>query len=197
MTTGTTATPGQHPGQRQRRGSKLTGYRHFAGSSPAPGRELRSSCWHPLSAPAPQTELPSAGFPVTALIATDTREPTRHHPTRTNTRPQAGTMVYLNKIYGAPVPQREPLAGRENDMVRNSAGGMVFPVDDFTRQRNSGRGHSSRHGAAAARLAGIVIILRLEHRDNRTGMAYNAGAGRRHPGTAAQGKGRRNGDDRL
>ena len=44
-------------------------------------------------------------------------------------------MVYLNKIYGAPVPQREPLAGREDEMVRNSAGGMVFPVDDFTRLR--------------------------------------------------------------
>ena len=105
-------------------------------------------------------------------------------------------MVYLNKIYGAPVPQREPLAGREDGMARNPSGGMVFPMNDFARQRNPGRGHSSRYGAAA-RLAGIVIILRLEHRDNRTGMAYNAGAGRRGPGTAAQGKGRRNGDDRL
>ena len=66
-------------------------------------------------------------LPAPALI--DTRQPTRRYAR------QADTIVYRNKIYGAPAPQREPLAGRENDMVRNSAGGMVFPVDDFTRLR--------------------------------------------------------------
>ena len=44
-------------------------------------------------------------------------------------------MDYLNQIYGAPAPQTEPLPGRESEMVRNSAGGYVFPVDDFTRLR--------------------------------------------------------------
>ena len=44
-------------------------------------------------------------------------------------------MVYLTQVYGAPAPQSEPLPGREGEMVRNSAGGMVFPVDDFTRLR--------------------------------------------------------------
>lgn len=32
-----------------------------------------------------------------------------------------------------PVPQSEPLVGRESDMVKNSAGGFVFNVSDFTR----------------------------------------------------------------
>ena len=44
-------------------------------------------------------------------------------------------MVYLTQVYGAPAPQSEPLPGREGEMVQNSAGGMVFPVDDFTRLR--------------------------------------------------------------
>ena len=44
-------------------------------------------------------------------------------------------MVYLTQVYGAPAPQSEPLPGREGEMVQNSAGGMAFPVDDFTRLR--------------------------------------------------------------
>ena len=44
-------------------------------------------------------------------------------------------MVYLNQVYGAPAPQTEALPGREAEMVRNSAGGVVFPVDDFARLR--------------------------------------------------------------
>ena len=46
---------------------EVDGLSVFAGSSPAPGRELRSSCWHPLSAPAPQAASPSAGLSFTAL----------------------------------------------------------------------------------------------------------------------------------
>ena len=42
---------------------------------------------------------------------------------------------YLNQVYGAPTPQSEPLPDREERMVQNSAGGYVFPVDDFTRLR--------------------------------------------------------------
>ena len=44
-------------------------------------------------------------------------------------------MVYLNQVYGVPTPQSEPLPGREHEMAKNSAGGVVFPVDDFTRLR--------------------------------------------------------------
>ena len=44
-------------------------------------------------------------------------------------------MDYLNQVYGAPTPQSEPLPDREDRMVKNSAGGYVFPVDDFTRLR--------------------------------------------------------------
>ena len=71
------------------------------------------------------------------------------------------------------------------------SGGRLRPTTKF----RPGTFIPPRRGGG--QMAGIVIILRLEHRDNRTGMAYNAGAGRRRPGTAAQGKGRRNGDDRL
>ena len=44
-------------------------------------------------------------------------------------------MVYLNQVYGAPTPQLEPLPGREDEMGRNSAGGMAFAIDDFARLR--------------------------------------------------------------
>ena len=44
-------------------------------------------------------------------------------------------MDYLNQVYGAPTPQSEPLPDRADRMVKNSAGGYVFPVDDFTRLR--------------------------------------------------------------
>lgn len=44
-------------------------------------------------------------------------------------------MDYLNQVYGAPTPQSEPLPDRADRMVRNSAGGYIFPVDDFTRLR--------------------------------------------------------------
>lgn len=44
-------------------------------------------------------------------------------------------MDYLNQIYGAPTPQTEPLPGREAAMTPNSAGGYVFPLDDFARLR--------------------------------------------------------------
>jgi 60 kDa SS-A/Ro ribonucleoprotein len=40
---------------------------------------------------------------------------------------------YLVQLYGGPVPQSEPLDGREREMVRNSNGGYVFPVTDWTR----------------------------------------------------------------
>ena len=43
-------------------------------------------------------------------------------------------MNYLNQVYSEPVPQNEPLRDRP-EMVENSAGGYVFPVDDFTRMR--------------------------------------------------------------
>ena len=39
---------------------------------------------------------------------------------------------YLKKVLG-PTPQSEPLIGREKDMVKNSAGGYTFEVDDFVR----------------------------------------------------------------
>ena len=42
---------------------------------------------------------------------------------------------YLNQVYGAPTPQSEPLPDRADRMAQNSAGGYVFPVDDFTRLR--------------------------------------------------------------
>ena len=42
-------------------------------------------------------------------------------------------MKYLQTIFGGPVPQTEPLPGREAEMVANSAGGYVFPVNDWTR----------------------------------------------------------------
>ena len=44
-------------------------------------------------------------------------------------------MTYLNQVYGVPTPQSEALPGREDDMTPNSAGGMVFAVDDFARLR--------------------------------------------------------------
>ena len=44
-------------------------------------------------------------------------------------------MDYLNQVYGAPTPQTEPLPDLEDRMVKNSAGGYVLPVDDFTRLR--------------------------------------------------------------
>ncbi|MEZ5361413.1 MAG: hypothetical protein R2748_03475 [Bryobacterales bacterium] len=40
---------------------------------------------------------------------------------------------YLYQLVGGPVPQSEPITGREREMVRNSNGGHVFPVDDWTR----------------------------------------------------------------
>ncbi|MCB1021985.1 MAG: TROVE domain-containing protein [Acidobacteria bacterium] len=40
---------------------------------------------------------------------------------------------YLYQLIGGPVPQSEPITGREPEMVRNSNGGYVFPVDDWTR----------------------------------------------------------------
>ena len=64
------AVPGAVPGVTMRATAKarveVDGLSAFAGSSPAPGRELRSSCWHPLSAPAPQAASPFAGFSFTA-----------------------------------------------------------------------------------------------------------------------------------
>ena len=42
-------------------------------------------------------------------------------------------MTYLRKTIADPVPQSEPLPGREREQVVNSAGGYVFPVDDWTR----------------------------------------------------------------
>ena len=44
-------------------------------------------------------------------------------------------MVYLSRAFGAPTPQSEALPGREEEMVHNSAGGVVFAVDDFDRLR--------------------------------------------------------------
>lgn len=40
---------------------------------------------------------------------------------------------YLTEVLNGPVPQSEPLTGREDDMVANAAGGYVFPVSDWTR----------------------------------------------------------------
>ena len=39
---------------------------------------------------------------------------------------------YLKQVLG-PTPQSEPLLGREKEMVKNSAGGYTFEVDDFIR----------------------------------------------------------------
>ena len=44
-------------------------------------------------------------------------------------------VTHLREVYGKPVPQSEPIMGREDEMVKNSAGGYVFPVDDFVRLR--------------------------------------------------------------
>ena len=44
-------------------------------------------------------------------------------------------MTYLRQAFGTPAPQSEALPGREDEMVRNSAGGMVFAVDDSDRLR--------------------------------------------------------------
>ena len=41
-------------------------------------------------------------------------------------------MAYLHRVQNQPTPQSEPLPGRP-EMVENSAGGYVFPVDNFTR----------------------------------------------------------------
>ena len=40
---------------------------------------------------------------------------------------------YLSAVLSGPTPQTEPLFGRGAEMVRNSAGGVVFPVDDWKR----------------------------------------------------------------
>ncbi len=40
---------------------------------------------------------------------------------------------YLTAVISGPTPQSEPLFGRADEMVRNSAGGAVFPVDDWKR----------------------------------------------------------------
>ena len=42
-------------------------------------------------------------------------------------------MKALKNVYGKSAPQSEPIVGRETGMVRNSAGGYVFPVTDWTR----------------------------------------------------------------
>ena len=42
-------------------------------------------------------------------------------------------MQVLKSVHGAPAPQSEPMVGREAEMVRNAAGGYVFPVTDWTR----------------------------------------------------------------
>ena len=42
-------------------------------------------------------------------------------------------MQVLTSVYGAPAPQSEPIVGREAEMVRNAAGGYVFPLTDWTR----------------------------------------------------------------
>ena len=41
---------------------------------------------------------------------------------------------HLKKVLG-PNPQSEPILGREEEMVENSAGGYVFEIDDFSRLR--------------------------------------------------------------
>ena len=40
-------------------------------------------------------------------------------------------MRALKGVYGHPACQREPIVGREAQMVENAAGGYVFPVDDW------------------------------------------------------------------
>ena len=40
---------------------------------------------------------------------------------------------YLVQLYRGPAKQSEPLAGREQEMVRNSNDGYVFPVTDWVR----------------------------------------------------------------
>ncbi|MBI1354037.1 MAG: TROVE domain-containing protein [Acidobacteria bacterium] len=40
---------------------------------------------------------------------------------------------YLTQVIAGPTPQSEPLFGRGSEMVLNSAGGFVFPVDDWKR----------------------------------------------------------------
>ena len=40
---------------------------------------------------------------------------------------------YLVQLFGGPTAQSEPLAGREQQMVRNSNDGYVFPVNDWVR----------------------------------------------------------------
>ncbi|MCY4506766.1 MAG: TROVE domain-containing protein, partial [Acidobacteria bacterium] len=42
-------------------------------------------------------------------------------------------MQVLKSVHGVPAPQSEPMVGREAEMVRNAAGGYVFPVTDWTR----------------------------------------------------------------
>ena len=42
------------------------------------------------------------------------------------------SVSHLVSVYGQPTPQTEPIMGREDDMKLNSAGGYVFPVDDWT-----------------------------------------------------------------
>ena len=42
-------------------------------------------------------------------------------------------MGVLNDVYGRPASQREPVMGREAEMVENAAGGYVFKVDDWVR----------------------------------------------------------------
>ena len=42
-------------------------------------------------------------------------------------------MRVLKNVHGAPAPQSEPSSGRETGMVRNAAGGYVFPVTDWIR----------------------------------------------------------------
>lgn len=44
-------------------------------------------------------------------------------------------MTYLKEAFHAPTPQSEVLPGRDDDMVRNTAGGVVYAVDDFARLR--------------------------------------------------------------
>ena len=39
----------------------------------------------------------------------------------------------LRQVYGSPVPQSEPMAGREAEMVANEAGGFVFATGDWGR----------------------------------------------------------------
>lgn len=43
------------------------------------------------------------------------------------------SVQYTNHYNKRQTPQSEPIPGRENDMVENSAGGYTFPVDDWAR----------------------------------------------------------------